>query len=357
MELSIDSLKEKFLNMNNDIELIERKLKDEMCKMYEDEINPFLIITNLENVKHELIKINKGLHNLYERKKKSIYYMHRQMQNYNFLLTLEHNLNIDTKKHNNYKNSEIILNNFFYDNIKNFLLNINYDEIKELINLNYTQKYFMYNKEASHNEQLNSINNDTKGIRHLSADYSDNKPNTENDDFEENKKKIINNGTNFTNAIIPANNNSNNQNNAKGINTTGINTTGINAKGVNAKGVNVKGVNAKGVNVNDKSSLFRPIDEATFQKVPLLIKRRAKLEDINLIYKALFDIAIKRGSCLPVEKSELTQMNLQVFGQTGEAKIATLRYLKIIEVINRTSSIKLLNCEGLKKKKKKTRLV
>ncbi|EWC90772.1 hypothetical protein PFNF54_00418 [Plasmodium falciparum NF54] len=69
-------------------------------------------------------------------------------------------------------------------------------------------------------------------------------------------------------------------------------------------------------NMNEKENFFVPIDDATFQTVPALIRRRAKLQDINMIYKTLYDMAIKYGNCLPVEKLELMRMNLQVFGQT-----------------------------------------
>ncbi|CAD2086095.1 conserved protein, unknown function [Plasmodium vinckei lentum] len=308
MELSIDALKEKFMSMNSDIELIEMKLKDEMCKIYEDDINPLLILNDFENIKNEINKINKELDILYERKKMSINYMHRQMQNYNFLLNLENDLNIPSKDFNTYHNSEIILNNFFYDNIKNFLLNVNYDEIKELIGLDYHQKC-IENAGTNFNDELNNtMGHDMLNSKNFTTDSAMfNNNDIQNTKSKDNEKKLLNNS----------------------------------ACGDDNK------------NPNDKEGVFTPIDDNTFQTVPSLIRRRAKLDDINLIYKALYDIAMKKGSCLPVERSELTQMNLQVFGQTGEAKIATLRYLKIVEVINKTGSVKLLNCAGLKKKKKR----
>ncbi|GAW80744.1 hypothetical protein, conserved [Plasmodium gonderi] len=313
MELSIDALKEKFLNMNSDIELIERKLKDEMCKIYEDDINPFLILNDFENIKNELHRINKELNILYERKKMSINYMHRQMQNYNFLLNLENNLNITSKEFTNYHNSEIILNNFFYDNIKKFLLNINYDEINEMLQLDYHQKCAL-SQEEQITANSTSMGNEATNTKNPVCDTTNYKHNISNNELKCSEKSVMNNGN------VMDDNRNENMNNKNG---------------------------------SDKESLFCPIDNATFQTVPALIRRRAKLDDINLIYKSLYDMAIKKGSCLPVEKSELTQMNLQVFGQTGEAKIATLRYLKIIEVINKTGSVKLLNCAGLKKKRKR----
>eukprot|EP00366_Plasmodium_knowlesi_P001473 XP_002258970.1 hypothetical protein, conserved in Plasmodium species [Plasmodium knowlesi strain H] len=297
MELSIDALKEKFLNMNSDIELIERKLKDEMCKMYEDDINPFLILNDFENIRSELHRISKELNVLYERKKMSIQYMHRQMQNYNFLLNLENNLNITSKEFMNYNNSEIILNNFFYDNIKKFLLNINYDEINELLQLEHLQKCVDRKGEQTNENNLNDMGTEVPNGKSGMCDSGSYKNYVNTSDFRDNEKRgMLNNGN-------IAQDNRNEQVN-------------------------------KG-NATDKESLFCPIDDATFQSVPALIRRRAKLDDINLIYRSLYDMAIKKGSCVPVEKSELTQMNLQVFGQTGEAKIATLRYLKIIEVINK----------------------
>ncbi|EUD65692.1 hypothetical protein C922_03940 [Plasmodium inui San Antonio 1] len=299
MELSIDALKEKFLNMNSDIELIERKLKDEMCKMYEDDINPFLILNDFETIKSELQRINKELNVLYERKKMTIQYMHRQMQNYNFLLNLENNLNITSKEFINYHNSEIILNNFFYDNIKKFLLNINYDEINELLQLDHMQKCVDNKGEQTSGNNLSDLGKEAPNGKPapVPCDSANYKNYVSNIDLKDNEKREILNNGNVTE-------DSRNEQVNKG-------------------------------NATNKESLFCPIDDATFQSVPPLIRRRAKLDDINLIYKSLYDMAIKKGSCLPVEKSELTQMNLQVFGQTGEAKIATLRYLKIIEVINK----------------------
>ncbi|SBT34638.1 ATP-dependent CLP protease [Plasmodium ovale wallikeri] len=274
MEVSIDALKEKFLNMNSDIELIERKLKDEMCKMYEDDINPFLILNDFENIKNELSKINKDLDTLYERKKLSINYMHRQMQNYNFLLNLEKNLNISSKEFDNYHNSEIILNNFFYDNIKKFLLNINYDEIKELLHLDYHHRYIV-NEEVSPHEQLNGTNNENENSKNLFVD-SANVKNNLNNELKQFEKTTLSNGGNTTE--------------------------------------DHKNERANNRNEGDKDCLFSPIDYATFQSVPPLIRRRAKLDDINLIYKTLYDMAIKKG---------------------------------------RTGSVKLLSCAGLKKKRKR----
>ncbi|CRG95303.1 conserved Plasmodium protein, unknown function, partial [Plasmodium gallinaceum] len=298
-----------FLNMNGDIELIERKLKDELCKIYEDDINPLLILNDFENIKNELNKINKELDSLYIKKKLSINYLHRQMQNYNFLLNLENNLNISSKEFNNYHNSEIILNNFFYDNIRKFLMNINYDEIKELIYISNYHKTI--EKEIYSNGKLNGIYDEAKNSKNISLDSNFSKNNVDNNESKENIKILDNENTVDENKI------------------------------------------GKAHHENDINNLFIPINQDTFQSVPVLIRRRAKLEDVNLIYKTLYDMAIKKGSCHPVEKSELTNMNLQVFGQTGEAKIATLRYLKIIEVINKTGSVRLLNCAGIKKKKKK----
>lgn len=300
MDTLIDQLKEKFLNMNGDIELIERKLKDEFCKIYEDDINPFLILNDIANIKEELKKITVELDDIYKKKNKSIQYMHRQMQNYNFLSDLENNLNIPSKESKIYETSQNQLYGYYKEQIDEILDNTDYEKISEM------------STQANYNEYPDKIINDL---------YSNGKiENTEQkhvlQDFNENKSNLKN--------IL-------NEKNKEDINNTNKCTE----------------------TQNNYPYLFCPIDEDTFQAVPLLIRRRAKLEDINIIYKTLYEIALKKGSCLPIEKPELTQMNLQVFGQTGEAKLATLRYLKIIEIINRNGAVRLLNCPGLKKKKRK----
>ncbi|EUR80953.1 hypothetical protein PFBG_00319 [Plasmodium falciparum 7G8] len=123
--------------MNSDIELIERKLKDEMGKLYEDNINPYYLLNDFDKIKKDLENIHKELNNLYIKKNMSIKYLHRQMQNYNFLLNLENNLNCPSRYFHNYHSSEILLKNYFYENIKKFLLNINYNEINNIIFLEY----------------------------------------------------------------------------------------------------------------------------------------------------------------------------------------------------------------------------
>ncbi|SOV73881.1 conserved Plasmodium protein, unknown function [Plasmodium sp. gorilla clade G3] len=316
MELSIETLKEKFLNMNSDIELIERKLKDEMGKLYEDNINPYYLLSDFDKIKKDLENIHKELDNLYIKKNMSINYLHRQMQNYNFLLNLEKNLNTPSRYFNKYHSSEILLKNYFYENIKRFLLNINYNEINNLIFLEYQQKYM--DRQTPVQENINKMYDEHINSKSLNLNSSTGP--IENSEME--KQDLYTNG-------VPNKNNMRNINNINNNEQDDLR------------------------NINEKENLFIPIDDATFQTVPLLIRRRAKLQDINMIYKTLYDMAIKSGNCLPVERSELMKMNLQVFGQTGEAKIATLRYLKIIEVLNKNASVRLLNCLGLKKKKKK----
>ncbi|GBE58951.1 hypothetical protein, conserved [Babesia ovata] len=67
---------------------------------------------------------------------------------------------------------------------------------------------------------------------------------------------------------------------------------------------------------------FKPISQKQFDDIPALVKRRAKLEQINELYKHLFDMAVERKRCLPVKLKEISQAGIQVFGQTGKLENA-----------------------------------
>eukprot|EP00922_Rhytidocystis_sp_ex-Travisia-forbesii_P057924 GHVS01085696.1.p1 GENE.GHVS01085696.1~~GHVS01085696.1.p1 ORF type:complete len:297 (-),score=53.87 GHVS01085696.1:444-1334(-) len=86
---------------------------------------------------------------------------------------------------------------------------------------------------------------------------------------------------------------------------------------------------------------FTPICEAEFTAVPLLVRRRALLPAVNKVYSFLWMRAIKHGGPHNISKMEFAKHNLSVVGQTGEAKLATLRHLKLLE-INRDGSVRLV---------------
>eukprot|EP00922_Rhytidocystis_sp_ex-Travisia-forbesii_P039155 GHVS01058277.1.p1 GENE.GHVS01058277.1~~GHVS01058277.1.p1 ORF type:complete len:167 (-),score=26.00 GHVS01058277.1:219-719(-) len=90
-----------------------------------------------------------------------------------------------------------------------------------------------------------------------------------------------------------------------------------------------------------RSDGFTPICETEFAAVPLLVKRRAQLSDVNKVYSFLWTRAIKHGGPHNISKMEFAKQNLSVVGQTGEAKLATLRQLKLLEM-NRDGSVRLL---------------
>ncbi|AFZ79193.1 hypothetical protein BEWA_020390 [Theileria equi strain WA] len=98
---------------------------------------------------------------------------------------------------------------------------------------------------------------------------------------------------------------------------------------------------------------FIPVSEEQFDSVPVLIKRRAKLEQVNQLLKHLFDIALKKNKCLPVRLKDLSEDGIQVYGQTGSSKIAILRYLKMVEVVNRDNTVQLLDSRFKGKPKRK----
>uniref|UniRef100_A0A3B0N6J2 Uncharacterized protein n=1 Tax=Theileria annulata TaxID=5874 RepID=A0A3B0N6J2_THEAN len=95
---------------------------------------------------------------------------------------------------------------------------------------------------------------------------------------------------------------------------------------------------------------FIPVTEAQFESVPALVKRRAKLEQVNELYKYLHDHALKRTKCVPVKINDIENEGIKVHGQTGSSKIAILRHLKKIQVINRDNTILLLDSRFKNKK-------
>lgn len=69
MEAAIDTIQKKIRNMNDDIDLIQRRLNDDIRKIYDDDINPVMIIEEMENVKRDLKKIKSEFESIYQKKK------------------------------------------------------------------------------------------------------------------------------------------------------------------------------------------------------------------------------------------------------------------------------------------------
>nr|BAN65052.1 hypothetical protein [Babesia bovis] len=88
---------------------------------------------------------------------------------------------------------------------------------------------------------------------------------------------------------------------------------------------------------------FKQVSQAQFDEIPALVKRRAKLEQINELYQFLFKKAVERNRCLPIKLKEISSSGIQVFGQTGSSKLASLRYLKIVELSNRDETVTLVD--------------
>ncbi|KAF8820470.1 hypothetical protein IE077_003157 [Cardiosporidium cionae] len=86
---------------------------------------------------------------------------------------------------------------------------------------------------------------------------------------------------------------------------------------------------------------FAPIRQEEFSMVPPLIRRRSKLEDLNNLYHTIWCIIQKRSNLYSIPRKELAETGVKVFGQTGEAKLATLKYLHIIQIAPREGSITL----------------
>ncbi|KAL0213145.1 hypothetical protein RCL1_006771 [Eukaryota sp. TZLM3-RCL] len=81
-----------------------------------------------------------------------------------------------------------------------------------------------------------------------------------------------------------------------------------------------------------RSNTFIPISEEEFSQISSIIKGRTKLIDLNDLYRGLFDAFAggKKKGILTHEKA--VKMGLKITGQTGEARLNTLRQLRIIQL-------------------------
>eukprot|EP00920_Eleutheroschizon_duboscqi_P004204 GHVT01009685.1.p1 GENE.GHVT01009685.1~~GHVT01009685.1.p1 ORF type:complete len:194 (-),score=19.43 GHVT01009685.1:747-1328(-) len=86
-----------------------------------------------------------------------------------------------------------------------------------------------------------------------------------------------------------------------------------------------------------KIQTFIPLTVKEFNSVPELVRRRAKYEDVNNLFSSLWELALSSGTPGPFTRKQLAEMQLTVVGQTGDAKLQTLRYLKAVEIIGDTS--------------------
>ncbi|CBZ52936.1 conserved hypothetical protein [Neospora caninum Liverpool] len=88
---------------------------------------------------------------------------------------------------------------------------------------------------------------------------------------------------------------------------------------------------------------YSPIPASVFERVPALTRRRARLGDVNALFHCLHHMRYEKGKeGTSTTIKELNQMNFRVVGQTGEAKLSTLRYLRLVDVNARTGSVRLL---------------
>jgi len=77
-----------------------------------------------------------------------------------------------------------------------------------------------------------------------------------------------------------------------------------------------------------------------FANIPSTTKGRAKLEEINQIYRGLLESYRNRPQS-SYSVQEMTDMGLKVAGATGASKLLCLKYLGIIE-IQKNGSVALL---------------
>eukprot|EP00057_Strongylocentrotus_purpuratus_P003122 XP_003725973.1 PREDICTED: spindle and kinetochore-associated protein 2 [Strongylocentrotus purpuratus] len=93
--------------------------------------------------------------------------------------------------------------------------------------------------------------------------------------------------------------------------------------------------------LRSQSSDMVPITEEEFTSVSDLVRARAKLEDVNRVYSRLHDHFKTEGNTAALSVPDMSKMGMKITGATGEAKLKTLRSLKIIN-ITRTGAVKLL---------------
>eukprot|EP00743_Colponemidia_sp_Colp-15_P009246 GILK01010099.1.p1 GENE.GILK01010099.1~~GILK01010099.1.p1 ORF type:complete len:270 (-),score=38.28 GILK01010099.1:97-864(-) len=77
---------------------------------------------------------------------------------------------------------------------------------------------------------------------------------------------------------------------------------------------------------------WAPISDQEFEQVPLLIKGRVKLVEINRLYESIWKHFKANKISKPLTIIDLTNMGNKVTGQTGEAKLNSLRHLKRITI-------------------------
>ena len=81
--------------------------------------------------------------------------------------------------------------------------------------------------------------------------------------------------------------------------------------------------------------------EQEFNKISSIIKGRTKLDDLNKVYRCIFDVFNKgkRSLIQPLSVKELSKTSEKrgviVTGHSGESKLSTLRSLHIIELTSK----------------------
>ena len=89
------------------------------------------------------------------------------------------------------------------------------------------------------------------------------------------------------------------------------------------------------------SSELIEIDEDEFKSVSTLVRGRAKLSEVNTVYRLLWTHFKENDNDGPLSSTDMYKMGLRVTGQTGEAKLKVLRSLKLLH-IHKNGSVELL---------------
>eukprot|EP00043_Microstomoeca_roanoka_P002994 m.41862 g.41862 ORF g.41862 m.41862 type:complete len:277 (+) comp11865_c0_seq2:126-956(+) len=91
-----------------------------------------------------------------------------------------------------------------------------------------------------------------------------------------------------------------------------------------------------------RAKVFEPVTEEEFLSVSELVRGRSKLEDINKVYEVLYEHFNKQQKkqsrfqdTEPLSIKDMSAMGLKITGKTGEAKLAVLKTLKLINMSNK----------------------
>ncbi|XP_065830905.1 spindle and kinetochore-associated protein 2-like [Oscarella lobularis] len=91
-----------------------------------------------------------------------------------------------------------------------------------------------------------------------------------------------------------------------------------------------------------RRSGFVPLTEKEFFSVSDLVRGRIKLEDVNEVYRALYQHFQIRKNRMALTVRAMTDKGIKITGMSGQAKLKVLRALKLIQIDSK-GSVKLIS--------------